>query len=429
MIADGGGIGLSHAPPNSWNRSMDSPQKSKSPAAPDVKSDLPARLAFLQMTAADRQRLRKMAPVLKARSDDFVDAFYRHLFSFEATAQFLRDPELVARLKRLQQSHLESMLEDDLDEAYAERRGRVGDVHAQLGVGPQMFLGAYNQYLQYGLRQLAAQGNKSLAEFAEEILSLLKAVFLDIELSLDAYGAQSTQQLRQALDLVFKTNTELRQFAQLTSHDLKTPLATVANLCDETLDEFGAAMPAEACSLVEAAKQRIYRMSSMIDELLELSASVDYAEDNSLIEAHEVLEEAVERLGPRLAQRNIELIVADRLPAVWGNRVRLREAFYNLLSNAVKFIDKRPGQIVVSAHSDGKECTIHFRDNGPGISADDLPRIFSPFRRLKAHAASPGSGLGLYFTKQLVEQQDGRVWAESKPGEGATFCVALKTRP
>jgi signal transduction histidine kinase len=408
---------------------MDSSRSSNPPAAPsDAISDLEARLAFLQMTAADRRRLRAIAPILNAQSDEFVDAFYRHLFSFEATAHFLRDSDVVAQLKKMQQSHLESMLVDELDEAYVQRRRRVGDVHAQLGVSPQMFLGAYNQYLQYGLRQLAAQPGKSLGEFAEDTLSLLKAILLDIDLSLEAYSAQSTQQLRQALDLVFKTNGELRQFAQLTSHDLKTPLATVANLCDETLDEFGAAMPAGACELIEAAKQRTFRMSSMIDELLELSASVDDADDNSEIEAHEVLEEAVDRLGPRLAQRNIELTVADRLPTVWGSRVRLREAFYNLLSNAVKFIDKRPGRIVVSAHDDGKECTFRFSDNGPGIPADDLSRIFSPFRRLKVHANSPGSGLGLYFTKQLIEQQGGRVWAESKLGEGATFCVVLKTR-
>ena len=188
-----------------------------------------------------------------------------------------------------------------------------------------------------------------IGEFVEQVQSLLKAVFLDVELTLEAYFAEATQNLRQALDMVFRANTELRQFAQLTSHDLKTPLATVANLCDEALDEFGSDMPAGATELVEAAKQRTYRMSAMIDELLELSASVEDFEANVEVDSRQVLDEAIDRLGPRLAQHEIELIVAPDLPPVWGNRVRLREAFYNLLSNAVKFIDKRPGRIVVSA--------------------------------------------------------------------------------
>jgi signal transduction histidine kinase len=389
-------------------------------------SYLAQRLAFLQMTAEDRQRLRSLAPRLNASSDAFVEQFYRHLFSFRETARFLEDPELVARLKRMQQAHLQSMLEDDVDDDYIAQRRRVGDIHAHVGISPQIFLGAYNQYLQYGLRQLATTPDLAISEFVEQVLSLLKAVFLDVELTLDAYFAEATQNLRQALDMVFRANTELRQFAQLTSHDLKTPLATVANLCDEAVDEFGLEMPAGATELIEAAKQRTYRMSSMIDELLELSASVEDFEANVEVDCRQVLEEARERLGPRLAQQEIELVVAAELPPVWGNRVRLREALYNLLSNAVKFMDKRPGRIVVSAQATTDECIISIADNGSGIPREDLDRIFSPFRRLRMHHDRPGSGLGLYFTKNLVEQQGGRVWAESELGKGSTFHVMLR---
>ena len=188
------------------------------------------------------------------RSDEFVEQFYRHLFAFPQTARFLKDPELVERLKQQQQAHLQSMLEDDVNEEYMARRRRVGDIHAHVGISPQMFLGAYNQYLQYCLRLLATEPEIPLAEFVEQVLSLLKAIFLDIELTLDAYFTEATQNLRQALELVFRTNTELRQFAQLTSHDLKTPLATVVNLCDEALDEFSGEMPAPAAELISAAK-------------------------------------------------------------------------------------------------------------------------------------------------------------------------------
>ena len=227
----------------------------RSPEPTFENAELSRRLEYLEISEVDRQRLRKLAPALTPRADDFVESFYRHLFSFAETAQFLRDPELVERLKQAQKAHLETMLEANWDEAYMARRFRVGDVHAQVGINPQVFLGAYNQYLQFCLRELAGKESISRVEFSEQMLSLQKAVFLDIGLTLEIYFRQATQNLRHALDLIYKANSELRQFAQLTSHDLKTPLATMANLCDEALDEFRDVMPAEASKLIEAGPQ------------------------------------------------------------------------------------------------------------------------------------------------------------------------------
>ncbi len=109
-----------------------------------------------------------------------------------------------------------------------------------------------------------------------------------------------------------------------------------------------------------------------------------------------------------------------------GSRVRLREAFYNVLSNAVKFSEKRPGKIDITARQSKDECTFAISDNGPGVPKEELERIFSPFRRLRMHQHRPGSGLGLYFTKNLIEQQAGRVWAESELGIGTTIFIQLK---
>src|SRR6185369_2280265 len=104
------------------------------------------------------------------------------------------------------------------------------------------------------------------------------------------------------------------------------------------------------------------------------------------------------------------------LPWLRGHPVKIREAFYNLLSNAAKFIDKRPGRIEITATIDGADCVFCVADNGPGIPQEELTRIFAPFRRLPMHHDRPGSGLGLYFTKNLIEQQSGRIWVEATPG-------------
>jgi len=395
------------------------------PPLPDG-ADLHRRLAFLELTEADRSRLQGLKGPLDAVADDFVDAFYRHLFSFDETARFLQDAVLVARLKKAQQAHFESMLEADWTENYVAQRYRVGDVHAQVGINPQMFLGAYNQYLQFCSRELFEGCSAETIELSTKLLALQKAVFLDISLTLDAYFAQATQSLRKALDLVYRANAELQQFAQLTSHDLKTPLATMANLCEEALDEFGNQIPPEAASLIDAARNRAFRMSATIDELLSSAMSLHDEPVVESVPGEHLLNEAIERVRPILKQRGIELEVAEGFPVVLGDRARLREVFYNLLVNAAKYSNKPRGQIRISFQLNEGECIFAVADNGPGIPADELSRIFGPFRRLPVHRGIPGSGLGLYFAKTIVEQQQGRIWAESKLNEGTTFFVALK---
>lgn len=396
---------------------------------PSEITELDRRLAFLDIDERDQQRLRELAPQLRACAPAFVETFYRHLFAFEETARFLQDPALVARLKESQKSHLESMLEAEWNEAYVDRRYRVGDVHAHVGISPQVFLGAYNQYLQFCMQQLASHSDEATQAYALQVRSLQKAVFLDIALTLEAYFTQATQSLRRALDLVFQANAELRQFAQLTSHDLKTPLATMANLCDEALDEFRDQMPAEAAKLIESARVRAFRMSATIDELLSSTMSLHSDQEQGEADSQQAIEEAVDRMRPLLEQKKIELSVASGLPRVMGDAIRIREVFYNLLSNAVKFSDKTKSRIAIGCTKRDDECVFSVADNGSGIPAEELSRVFVPFRRLQAHREVPGSGLGLYFVKTMVEQQGGRVWVESEVGKGSCFYVLLKLAP
>jgi len=399
------------------------------PALPEEPTDLASRLAFLSLDEQDRVHLAAIAGRLSRESDEFVEQFYAHLFRFPGTARFLRDPQLVASLKERQKSHLESMLAAKWDDAYVARHLRVGDAHAQVGISPHMFLGAYNQYLQFCFRRLTDPDNPRMQEFAERMLSLLKVVLLDIGLTLDAYFLQATQNLREALDLVFQANTELRQFAQFTSHDLKTPLATVANLCDEVLDEFANELPPAAQELIDKARQRAFSMSATIDELLKSTISLSTKVELDEVPSSEVINEAIDQVRPQLEEKKIELSVAAHLPWVMGDRVRIREAFYNLLLNAAKFIDKTPGRISINFERRGNDCIFAVCDNGPGIPREEWERIFVPFRRLPTHRDQPGSGLGLYFAKSIIDAQGGRLWVESELGQGSCFYVSLKRPP
>jgi signal transduction histidine kinase len=266
------------------------------------------------------------------------------------------------------------------------------------------------------------------ADYVVGVRSLLKLVMLDIGLSLDAYWAQSTENLRTALELYSQSNTELREFAHLASHDLKTPLATVSGLCEEFLDEFGPSVPAEGRQLIETARNRALNMKRMIDELLQASEAAAQPSQRAMVSLRALLDEVLARvrleLG-ELGQRPIRFEVPNGLPEVYAHPGRLREVLYHVISNAVKFMDKEPGLVRVSASSANGQHIICIADNGPGMAESELSKIFAPFQRLSRHRHLPGSGLGLYFVRKMVEEQGGKVWVESRLGEGSRFYLAL----
>lgn len=390
---------------------------------------LDERLDYLALSPQDQIRLRFLAPQFACFSAELVEAFYSHLFASPSAARFLRDPAVVDRLKLLQERHFLSLLEANWDDKYVERRRQVGHSHADVGVDPELFLGAYSRYVQESFRRYFAADGRIMSSDLEAMLSLLKVVFLDVGITLEAYFSQATGALRRALDMYWKANVELRQFAHLASHDLKTPLATVANFCDEALDEFGGQMPVEARQLIESARQRTFRMSKMIDELLSVATSFDLASQLAAVSSQEALEDAVERLTPLIREKRIRLVIPNPLPKVWGDAVRLRESFYNLLSNAVKFSPAESGVVTVTARLGDEVVEFTFADNGPGIPTDDRTAIFAPFRRSSRTREPAGSGLGLYFAKAMIEYQGGQITVESEVGRGSRFHVTLRQVP
>lgn len=390
-------------------------------------SELQKRLEFLSLGPEDARRLQELQPAFDELAEQFVDSFYEHLLHVPETARFFRDEEQIARLKDTQIEHFRSMLQAAWNEAFVQERREVGYAHVEPGVEPQFFLGAYSRFLCFFLPKLFENEDRPSKETLHRVQSLLKAVFLDVGLTLDAYFQRSTEDLHRALEMLGRANTELKQFARFASHDLKTPLGTVANYCDEALDEFGEEIPDEAKELIESAQQTAYRMSATIDELLSAAVAHPSADGDAgrAVDSGAAVREAAERVRRMLADKQIRLQLPEEFPPVRGHPAQLREVFYNLLLNAAKYMDKPDGWIAVSVQQEETVWLFCVADNGPGIPAEERERIFDPFRRLASHEQTPGSGLGLHFARSLVEQQGGTIWVESQPGEGSRFFVRL----
>jgi signal transduction histidine kinase len=392
--------------------------------------DLDQRLRYLLLGEEDARILRDLKTSFEEISDDFVNDFYNHLKSFPEANDFLRDSAIIENLKEMQKKHLLSMVNAKWDQAYVRDREKVGHSHSSRGVASYLVLGGFYQYARMGIAEILASssdGDINSESPYPKINALLKVIFLDIGLTLDAYFKQSTFDLEKALEMLWRSNAELKQFAQLASHDLKTPLATVSNICEEILDEYQDIMPGDTAELVSVAQKTVLNMSTVINELLS-ATSVLFMEPDDFVEpvqSQEVVESVLERLTTRAGQREITITVSEDLPKLIAHEVFLSEVLFNLITNAIKYIDKKPGRIEVLSEVRDKEAILIVQDNGPGIPQENLTQIFSPFKRLNQHQKIPGSGLGLYYSKHLIEKQGGRIWAESEQGNGSQFFIAL----
>jgi PAS domain S-box-containing protein len=216
------------------------------------------------------------------------------------------------------------------------------------------------------------------------------------------------------------------EFLDGISHDLRSPLTymrTYAGLLPLPDD------PAREQEYVNKIVAGIDRMSVLVEGLLEMAnlrAGTGVQFDR--VEVGELLREVAQEYASPAWMRGVRLVAeaAGNLPPVKADPTLLRRALTNLLTNALKYAPES-GPVVLRAEAQGDEVVLSVRDRGPGIAAAELPYVFQKFYRGGQGLAGrpPGSGLGLAIVKSIADLHDGRVWAESTPGEGSTFYLAL----
>ncbi len=222
-------------------------------------------------------------------------------------------------------------------------------------------------------------------------------------------------------------NAELEQFTYTVSHDLKGPLTTIrgfAGLAQRELERDRQERVSAHLGHIATAADK---MKQLLDELLELSRIGRLTHTPEPVPMAEVARDAVADFAVQLAERGVSLEIDEHLPVVMGDRLRLRQVLENLIGNAVKFLGgQEHPRIEIGARSteDGFVCFV--RDNGIGIDPADHGRIFALFEKLSAE--SEGTGVGLAIVKRIVEVHGGKIWVESTPGRGSSFCFTLGRR-
>lgn len=257
-------------------------------------------------------------------------------------------------------------------------------------------------------------------------IALIEAAAREVSIALDharrfAEATETAERLR-ALD-------EMRSdFVAMVSHELRSPMTVVAGIADILKKRQSALSAEQRDELIDTLGREARRLTRLVSEVLDLEQLDQGGMELHLgqVDLASLAQEAVIDAG---AAERTDIAVERGNPTCTADADRVKQVLLNLISNAVKFSgEDKPIKVTVSPEK-GSVC-IAIKDNGPGIGKPDQEKLFQRFARLDTGAVrKPGSGLGLYLSKSIVDAHDGQIWIESAPRKGATFSFRLPRKP
>ncbi len=269
-----------------------------------------------------------------------------------------------------------------------------------------------------GMIGLANKKDKYTKEDQRNIESLSRA-FLEILLR-----KRAEIQMNQTLTKLEKSNKELEQFAYITSHDLREPLRMITSFLQLLQRRYSDKLDEDANEFIEFAVEGAKRLDNMTNDLLLYSRLNSKKRNITLTNLEEALEIALLNLKVPIEETKAK-ITYDPLPTVEADEKLNVQLFQNLIGNAIKYRGSEPPAIHISAKKEKNRYLFSVSDNGIGMDSKHLTKIFTIFQRLHTHEEYEGTGIGLAISKKIVEDQGGKIWAESQPGNGTTFYFTI----
>jgi PAS domain S-box-containing protein len=281
-----------------------------------------------------------------------------------------------------------------------------------------------------GVLGLATEAERDFskdANFLETLTSQVAAGLQNAQLheQQQLYAQRLEERVRQRTGELEAKNRELETFSYSVSHDLKTPLRGIDGYSRLLLSDYADQLDEEGRTFLNNIRQGVNRMSQLIDDLLSYTHLERREIAPTQIEPRDLIEKIIaEHLKEPENKVKFSLEIPDF--SVKADHESLAQALRNLIDNAVKFSCHAPEpHVEIGGWEESKICVLWVRDNGIGFDMKYADRIFDIFNRLNRDEEYPGTGVGLALVRKAMERMGGRAWAESLPGQGATFYLEV----
>jgi len=261
---------------------------------------------------------------------------------------------------------------------------------------------------------------------ARDISAIKKrAAKLDIANKELLYQRNEIEAINNQLEYV---NKELKSFSYSISHDLKAPLRHIKGFISLLVKKYMNLLPEEGHRYLDNISLSATNMEELIDGLLQFSRTGRLKMNKELCNMNEIVDALIQPNREQDQEHKIEFYINPLLPA-FGDYKMIKLVWSNLIENAIKFSNKKElAKITIGAEENATEIIYYIKDNGAGYDMNYAAKLFAVFQRLHSKEDYDGTGIGLTIVNKIIERHGGRVWAEGKVGEGATFYFALMKR-
>ncbi len=231
----------------------------------------------------------------------------------------------------------------------------------------------------------------------------------------------------QELEKYIESNMQLENFAYVASHDLKGPIRTMVSFSQLLSRKTKGKLNEDETEYLDFIISASKNMQLLIDDLLMYSRVDTKKIQLTSLEFPDLLDDIFFELAANVQEKNAKIELQNIPDSILADRTRIRQLFQNLVANAIKFIPaERTPRIHISCKEESKQWHFSIQDNGIGIDPEYHEKIFLLFKKLHANEQYEGTGIGLAMCKKIVDQHKGKIWVESKKGNGTTFHFTIK---
>jgi PAS domain S-box-containing protein len=250
----------------------------------------------------------------------------------------------------------------------------------------------------------------------------------EFEIQIKNLNEELEQRVIERTSQLQSANKNLEAFSYSASHDLRTPLRSLNGFASILLEDYSASIDAEGKRMLHLIIDNANKMGHLIDDLLSFSGIGQKEMNLQKLNVSEIVASACNEIIPEEDKTKIEFRI-NSLPDVIGDYDMIRQVWVNLIGNAVKFSSRKPNPVIeIGGKIEPSETIYYVRDNGAGFDLKHSDKLFGVFKRLPSTKDYEGTGVGLAIVNRIVLRHNGRVWAEGKVNEGATFYFSLPGR-